>query len=89
MGRRRLAERSGLRALACAALFAADQALAALCVESNAAGALLSPGGGVDLDAFALAFAFIGARLLLALAVCASLAWTAAEVVGHAVQFKR
>jgi len=73
------------RALLCAALFATDQALAALCVESNAAGALLSPGGGVDLEAFALAFAFIGARLLLAIAVCGSLAWTAADVVGASV----
>lgn len=77
------------RAVACAALFCGDQALAALCVESNAAGALLSPGGGVDLDAFALAFAFVGVRLLLAVAVCASVAWTAADAVGAAIQFSR
>jgi len=78
-------KRAAWRALACAALFGGDQALAALCVESNVAGALLSPGGGVDLEAFALAFAFVGVRLALALAFCAALAWTAAETVGAAV----
>ena len=63
-----------------ALLFGLDSALASVAVEMNAAGALLSPGGAVRFEAFAVAAAFLLTRLGFASVFCvgaAVLAWSA------------
>lgn len=74
-----------LRFGACLALLAGDRLFALLAIETNAAGALLSPGGGVSVGAFAIALGFLGCRLLFVLVFCAAVAWTAADAVRHAL----
>jgi hypothetical protein len=69
-----------VRLAACAALFGLDRGLAFVAVETNAAGALLSP-AGASLEAFAVAAAFFGTRLTLSLAVCVTAALAASDVV--------
>jgi hypothetical protein len=82
------ARRSGCRialvALLAAILFGLDHALAPFAVETNAAGALLSPGGGVPLEAFAVAMGFALTRLTLVLTVGVGAALAASETVGAA-----
>lgn len=79
--RRRVAWRLVLVATLAATLFGLDHALAWVAVESNAAGALLSPGGGVPLEAFAVALAFATTRLALVLTVGVGAALAASETV--------
>ncbi|MCA9605239.1 MAG: hypothetical protein KC619_06580 [Myxococcales bacterium] len=74
-----------LRFGACLVLLAGDRLFALLAIETNAAGALLSPGGGVSIGAFAIALGFLACRLGFVLVFCAAVAWTAAEAVRHAV----
>ncbi len=79
-----------LRFGACLALLALDRLLATLAIETNAAGALLSPGGGVALEAFAIALAFLGVRLAFVVVFCGAVAWTTADAVRYALsQSKR
>lgn len=66
-----------------AMLLGLDRAFASLAVETNAAGALLSPGGAVRLEAFAVAAAFLLTRLTFALSFCAF----AAVLAGSAVRW--
>jgi hypothetical protein len=69
-----------VRALACALLFGLDAALARLAVATNAAGALLSPGGASP-GALMVAAAFFANRLTLSLAVCVGAALAASDLV--------
>ena len=60
----------------------ADRALAFIAVDLNAAGALLSPGGSLDLGALAVAAMFFFNRLLLALLFALTVGSAAAAVTG-------
>lgn len=62
---------------ACALLFAFDRLLAWGAVESNAAAAILSPGGAVPLGSLGIALSFLFVRVLLAAVFCATVAWAA------------
>lgn len=68
-------------ALLAAILFGLDHGIAWLAVQTNAAGALLSPGGGVPLAAFVVALSFAMTRLALVLTVGLGAALTGSEVV--------
>ena len=70
-----------LRFGACLMLLLGDRFFAWLALETNAAGALLSPGGAVDGSAFFVAFGFLGCRLLFVLVFCGAVAWTASDAV--------
>ena len=61
-------------------LFGLDRGLATLAVERNAAGALLAP-RGVELEALAIAGAFLLVRLTFAVLLCAGAARLAAAAV--------
>ncbi|MCB9595493.1 MAG: hypothetical protein H6719_22420 [Sandaracinaceae bacterium] len=70
-----------LRFAACLVLLLGDRLFAVLALETNAAGALLSPSGAVDGSAFAIALGFLGCRLLFVLVFCGAVAWTAYDAV--------
>ncbi len=72
-----------LRLAACLVLLAGDRLFALLAIETNAAGALLSPGSGVSPSAIAVALAFLACRLLFVLVFCGAIALTAADAVRH------
>ena len=65
-------------------LFGLDRLFATIAIETNAAGALLSPGGAVSLEAFVVAAAFALTRLAFALVFCLTAATLASNVVGWA-----
>lgn len=69
------------RLAAVAILFGLDRGFATIAVEINAAGALLSPGGAVSLEAFAVALAFLFTRLAFAVVFCVTAATAASEMV--------
>ena len=77
----RLARHLG-RGLGCGILLALDALFARLCVELDAAGALLSPGGAVPVEAFAAAAAFLLVRVALVAALAATAGLLAADLVG-------
>ncbi len=71
-----------------AVLFGVDHVLAGWAVELNAAGALLSPGGAVDLVSLFVAAMFLLNRLVLSFGFCALVAFSLSATVGAIFRFR-
>ena len=73
-----------LRLLGVGVLLALDALFARLCVEIDAAGALLSPGGAVSVEAWFAAGGFLLARLAFVAALAGAAGLFAAALVERA-----